>query len=117
MTFKELLEHTKGIFKWDVVPETVFNKKKQTTMTDYPVLGAFYKEKYYVGYWYNRVFYFFEGLDGTDEEIWPDRDWQTEYKSVKKLMKAIPDFECMIKEGEIIVKKLKIDKDFDDKIL
>lgn len=71
-----------------------------------------FTEIFIVGYWYKRKFFMFESLDGTDDEVWLDSGDQTIYTTVKQVLKAIPKFKLMIKEAEIYLKKIEIEKDF-----
>jgi hypothetical protein len=111
MTLKELIQNTTDTFKWDVIEENVYDDKKGEFIKNYPVYGVFYKD-FYCGYWYKRKFYMFESLDGTDEDVWLDSDDQTIYTNIKQVLKAIPELKLTIKEAEIYLKKIEIEKDF-----
>lgn len=111
MTFKELFKNTTDTFKWAVIEENVYDDKKDEFIENYPVYGAFYRD-FYCGYWYKRKFYMFESLDGTDDEVWLDHGDQTIYTTIKQVLKAIPKFKLSIKQAEIYLKKIEIEKDF-----
>ena len=111
MTFKDLIEKTKGIFYWDVEKERVFDKKTNSTI-EAPVYTAYYRG-WYCGYWYKGTFYMFEMLDGTDEEMWLDRDDQTLYTSTKKVLAAIPLLNQNVKILEQFMKEQAIKQDFE----
>ena len=113
MTFKELITNTKNIFEWAVIEEDVYDDKTKEHHKNYPVYGAFYRG-WYCGYWYKQTFYMFETLDGTDEEIWLDRGWQTLYKSTKKVLAAIPQLNETVKIAEQFLKEISIKQDFED---
>lgn len=112
MTLKEVFEQTSDTFEWIIVDIDVYDKKKDIWREKWPVFGAFYRD-YFCGYMYQGKFHLFNGLDGTDEEFWPDRDYEEEFGSIRKLVKEIPNFRAMIKSGEEYLKKMAIERDFE----
>lgn len=109
MTFKEVLQNTD--FQWAIIHENVYDIKKKVMREDWPVYGAFYRD-FYCGFWYNQHFFLKDEVDGTEDEVW--LEFGSVYSSIKKLLKDLPNFKRLIKEVEIIEKKIEIEKDFKD---